>query len=52
VFGGSNAPTVWPGSAETVVPDDSLTEVVVRNSRGSSKRESKGSGSRRHSKRK
>ncbi|EWG55060.1 hypothetical protein FVEG_13114 [Fusarium verticillioides 7600] len=52
VFGGSNAPTVWPGSGETIVPDDSLTEVVVRNSRGSSKKESKGRGSRRHSKRK
>ncbi|KAG5798303.1 hypothetical protein H9Q69_002700 [Fusarium xylarioides] len=49
VFGGSNAPTVWPGSGETVVPDDSLTEVVVRNSRGYSRRESKGGGSRRHS---
>ncbi|KAF4440732.1 hypothetical protein FACUT_3228 [Fusarium acutatum] len=52
VFGGSNAPTVWPGSGETVVPDDSLTEVVVRNNRGSSRRESKGGGSRRHSGRK
>jgi hypothetical protein len=38
VFGGSNAPTVWPGSGETVVPDDSLTEVVIRNSRRSSRR--------------
>ncbi|KLO94427.1 uncharacterized protein LW93_8848 [Fusarium fujikuroi] len=52
VFGGSNAPTVWPGSGETVVPDDSLTEVVVRNSRGSLQRESKSGGSRRHSGRK
>ncbi|KAF5617799.1 hypothetical protein F52700_12486 [Fusarium sp. NRRL 52700] len=52
VFGGSNAPTVWPGSGETVVPDDSLTEIVVRNSRGSWRRESKGGGSRRHSGRK
>jgi hypothetical protein len=52
VFGGSNAPTVWPGSGETVVPDDSLTEVAVRSSRRSSRRESKGGGSRRHSGRK
>ncbi|KAF5246936.1 hypothetical protein FANTH_6620 [Fusarium anthophilum] len=52
VFGGSNAPTLWPGSAETLVPDDSLTVIAERNSQGSLWRGSKGSGSRRHSGRK
>ncbi|KAF4962009.1 hypothetical protein FSARC_9886 [Fusarium sarcochroum] len=38
VFGGSNASTVWPGGeresdGRTVVPDDSLTEIMRRESR-------------------
>ncbi|KAF4338025.1 hypothetical protein FBEOM_8078 [Fusarium beomiforme] len=53
VFGGSNV-TVWPGvpgSGETVVPDDSLTEVVRRRSHRSHGGRSEGGG-RRYSKRK
>ncbi|KAF9767203.1 hypothetical protein IL306_000275 [Fusarium sp. DS 682] len=52
VFGGSNV-TVWPGvpgSGETVVPDDSLTEVLRRTSRRCHGRSEVGS--RRHSGRK
>ncbi|KAF5678481.1 hypothetical protein FHETE_1199 [Fusarium heterosporum] len=39
MFGGSNAPTIWPGPrsgeyAGSVIPDDSLTEVMRRQLRG------------------